>query len=503
MKKILNVFIILLGLIALTACFSVNEVTNIEFVNAPAATYEKDAVVKASDFSVVISFQTGNPLTLKLNDSRLTVTGLDGDKLDTRTFGPKTINISYQGFSVSVSYVVEGVYLTYWSNYRDTTTNTLDEFLGTGVIENAAQLAQFAYLANLYPEQTIGKTFELKSEIVIDLGAHEWIPIQNFGGTINGNGSVIKGLRISDGSDQLAKKGFIGSTTNKASAKVVVKNLVFEEAFINSVTDGLGESNKNFAAVIGSSHCEVEIDNVIVKDSTIVGHGRVAALVGQTNSKKVTITNSKSLDNIFTAVNGYAAKSADGNGDKVGGLIGQAQAEVVITNSEVKAVTINGTRDLGGLIGFASKKTTLANNKVENTIIQASIPGGMLPTKGTRSLGVFIGTVYSGANSVVEFEAGNTYSEVQTIANTNYEEISVIGVLFGGIRFNSKEAPQTEIIIGGNSYMITILVSHNAENISEFVAQVAEITGFLLAVYNEESPAVPTAKSLIKVEQNQ
>lgn len=494
MKKFLNVFLILLAIVALTSCFAVNEVTSIEFTTAPAASYEQYQVVRADSFSVVISFTSGSQLTLKLNDSRLTVTGLDGDKLDTKTQGLKTINISYQGFSVSVSYNVEGKFLSYWSDEENRSKDKTLEQLEAG-ISDKYDLAQLAYLVNAGADTT-GKIFTLAVGGDFDLSAHEWVPIVGFKGKFDGQDQTISGLRITDGSGDkdYADKGFFATTLGTVS----IENVIFDGLFINSVSDGLGEENKNYG-VVGSADGVTTFKKVIVKNSTIVGHGRVAALVGQSNAK-VVISDSKSIGNNFTAVNGYAAKSSDGNGDKVGGLIGQAQAEVVITDSEVKAVTINGTRDLGGLIGFASKKTTLANNIVENTIIQASVPGGMLPTKGTRSLGVFIGTVYSGANSVVEFEAGNTYSEVQTIANTNYEEISVIGVLFGGIRFNSNEAPQTEIIIGGNSYMITILVSHNAENISEFVAQVAEITGFLLAVYNGESPAVPTAKSLIKVE---
>jgi len=500
MKKILNVFIILLGLIALTACFSVNEVTNIEFVNAPAASYKKDTVVKAEDFSVVISFQDGKTLTLKLNDSRLTVTGLDGDKLDTKTHGLKTINISYQGFSVSVSYNVEGQFLSYWSDEENRSNKTLEQLASS--ITNAADLAQLAYLVNEGADTT-GKTFTLAIDGDFDLSAHEWVPIVGFKGTFDGQNKTISGLRITDGSGDkdYADKGFFATTLGTVS----IKNVIFDGLFINSVSDGLGEENKNYG-VVGSADGETTFTKVIVKNSTIVGHGRIGALVGQTNSK-VVITESESLSNSFTAVNGYAAKSADGNGDKVGGLVGQAQKPIEISNSLVDRVTVNGTRDLGGLIGFASQKTKLANNKVENTIIQASVPGGMLPEKGTRSLGVFIGTVQSGENSVVEFEAGNTYSEVQTIANTNYEEISVIGVLFGGIRSKSNDdtlrKAQTEIIIGENSYMITTLVSPNAENISEFAVQVAEITEFLLAVYNRESPAVPTAKSLIKVELKQ
>jgi len=507
MKKIFNVIVALLVLIALASCFAVNEVTSIEFTNAPSASYEQGVEVEAEDFSVIISFQSGDSLTLKLTDPRLTVTGLNGDLLDTRTFGRKTINVSYQGFSVSVSYEVEGVYLTYWRDNRDETKDSLDDFEELG-IATAAELAQFAYLVNEDPTATRGKCYQFAAGATFDLSAHEWIPITGFAGTLEGDGAIIKGLKISDGTDELPNKGFIGSTDayhkdKNPNAKVIVQDLTFEEVFINSVTDGLGETNKNFAAVIGKTECETEITNVTVKNSIIVSHGRAAALVGQSNSGKLTITNSQSLNNTITAVNGYAAKSADGNGDKVGGLIGQAQAEVVITGSKVNAVTINGTRDLGGLIGFASKKTTLTNNKVEDTIIQASIPGGMLPTKGTRSLGVFIGTIQSGENSSVEFGANNTYSNVQTLSNTNYQELSVKGVLFGGIRSTSnttlREA-QTEIIIGENSYMITTLVSPNADNIPEFAVQVTEISQFLLNVYMNENPSTPTPKDLIKVE---
>lgn len=457
MKKFLNVFLILLAIVALTSCFAVNEVTSIEFTTAPAASYRKDEVVRADSFSVVISFTSGSPLTLKLNDSRLTVTGLDGDKLDTKTHGLKTINISYQGFSVSVSYNVEGQFLSYWKdNILEVDKDKTLEYFKENGIANESQLAQFAKLVNETPAETAGKSYELLAGETFDLSAHEWDPIVDFQGELNGRGATIKDLKITDGSGDkdYANKGFFAST----SGTVSISNLTFDGLFINSVSDGLGEENKNYG-VVGYAGGVTTFTNVIVKNSTIVGHGRVAALVGQSNAK-VVISNSQSIDNNFTAVNGYAAKSADGNGDKVGGLVGQAQSALEIANSLVEGVTVNGTRDLGGIVGYISATAKFINNEVKDSIIQASVPGGMTPNKGTRNIGVFVGT--AGHGSTIELGIGaekNKNTNSVTLVNANYGEISQTGELFGGIRNDSNSARILTIKIGTDSYKVTVTIS--------------------------------------------
>jgi hypothetical protein len=507
MKKFLNVFLILLAIVALTSCFAVNEVTSIEFTTAPAASYQKDEVVRADSFSVVISFTSGSPLTLKLNDSRLTVTGLDGDKLDTKTHGLKTINISYQGFSVSVSYNVEGQFLSYWSNKanRSNTKSLTDLQHG---INNAADLAQLAYLVNAGADTT-GLLFTLAVDGNFDLSAHEWDPIKDFKGKFDGQNQTISGLRITDGSGDkdYANKGFFAST----SGTVSISNLTFDEVFINSVSDGLGEKNKNYAAVVGNVLSgTTTIDKVTVQNSTIVGHGRVAALVGQTNSK-VVITNSNSIENNFTAVNGYAAKSADGNGDKVGGLVGQAQSALEIANSLVEGVTVNGTRDLGGIVGYISATAKFINNEVKDSIIQASVPGGMTPNKGTRNIGVFVGT--AGPGSTIELGIGaekNKNTNSVTLVNANYGEISQTGELFGGIRNDSNSARILTIKIGTDSYKVTVTISEaigtdaRYEKLLTLAPSFAPFAKFLEDLANgvEPAPLMPstTAGQMIHIE---
>jgi len=503
MKKFLNVFLILLAIVALTSCFAVNEVTSIEFTTAPAASYRKDEVVRADSFSVVISFKSGSPLTLKLNDSRLTVTGLDGDKLDTKTHGLKTINISYQGFSVSVSYNVEGQFLSYWSDKANRSKEKTLEQLEKS-ITNAADLAQLAYLVNEEGADTTDKIFTLALEGNFDLSAHEWVPIVGFKGKFDGQNQTISGLRITDGSGDkdYADKGFFATTLGTVS----IENVIFDGLFINSVSDGLGEENKNYG-VVGSADGVTTFTNVIVKNSTIVGHGRVAALVGQTNAK-VVISDSKSIGNNFTAVNGYAAKSADGNGDKVGGLVGQAQEPIEISNSLVDGVTVNGTRDLGGLIGYAAKSAKLINNTVKDSIIQASVPGGMTPNKGTRNLGVFVGTVASG--QILEFGIGeykNTNENSVTLVNANYGEISLAGELFGGIRNDAPGSRDVTVKLGTASYKVTVTISEaigtteRYDKLLTLVPQFAPFADFLRDVAKgaDPIPDLPVSTEIVEI----
>jgi len=489
MKKIISVLFVLVSLFALASCFSVNEVTSIEFSKAPEAVYEINEKVPANQFKVKIYYQSGSPLELVLNDSRLTVTGLDGDYLDTKSHGTKTVTVSYQGFSVSISYLVEGDLFVKWTDYAS--EKELHELFN---IENAADLAKLSKLSQDSDIFTEGQVFKLMNDI--DLSGYQWVPIKNFAGTFDGGGFTITGLKITDPENNLLGKGLFGTT--KKGKTATIKNLIIDGAIINSVTDGMDGNYKNYAAVVGHSKATTTIQDVTVQNSIIVAHGRVGALVGNSTDAPLTIENSFSINNTFTAINGYAVKHDDGEGDKVGGLVGQSQNNLTITGSLVESVVINGTRDLGGLVGFVTKTTIIKQNIVRETMVTASIPGGMTPNKGTRNLGIFVGTLYH--DTKIEFGAGddvNINEGSRTITHASYGEISLAGELFGAIRADGTDARVATVKIGDINYKITVKISDEVgsneryEKILLMVTKFTEVTDFLKEVADDADP-IPT-----------
>lgn len=504
MKKIISVLFVLVSLFALASCFSVNEVTSIEFSKAPAAVYKKNEKVPANQFKVKINYQSGSPLELVLNDSRLTVTGLDGDYLDTKSHGTKTVTVSYQGFSVSISYLVEGELFVPWTKHAS--EKKLHQLYTEG-IQDAADLALLSKLSQESDIFTGEQIFTLKANI--DLSAYQWVPIKNFAGTFDGGGFTITGLKITDPENNLLGKGLFGTT--KSGETATIKNLIIDGAIINSVTDGMDGNYKNYAAVVGDSKATTTIEKVTVQNSIIVAHGRVGALVGQSNAS-LTIKQSSSINNTFTAINGYAVKHDDGEGDKVGGLVGQSQNNLTITDSLVEDVVINGTRDLGGLVGYVTKTTTIKKNSVINTMVTASIPGGMTPNKGTRNLGIFVGTVAK--DTTIEFGAGddvNINQASRTITHASYGEISLAGELFGAIRADGADARVATVIIGEKNYKITVKITEplgsneRYEKILSMVTKFTEVTDFLKEVADgAANPSLPEFTEIdeIIVEEN-
>jgi len=397
--------------------------------------------------------------------------------------------------------LAEGELFVPWTDYAS--EKTIYDLYTDG-IENAADLALLSKLSQDDDIFTGDQVFTLKANI--DLSAYQWVPIKNFAGTFDGGDYTITGLKITDPENNLLGKGLFGTT--KKGKTATIKNLIIDGAIINSVTDGMDENYKNYAAVVGYSKATTTIQNVTVQNSIIVAHGRVGALVGQSSKDApLTIKNSFSINNTFTAINGYAVKHDDGEGDKVGGLVGQSQYHLTIEGSLVEDVVINGTRDLGGLVGYVTNTTIIKKNRVKKTMVTASIPGGMTPNKGTRNLGIFVGTLAH--NTTIEFGAGddvNINEESRTITHASYGEISLAGELFGAIRAVKPEDRGATVKIGDKKYKITVKIidevgsNERYEKILLMVTKFTEVTDFLKEVADgAANPDFPGSTEIVEI----
>lgn len=453
MKKI-SLLLIALCLFTLVGCFGLNEITSLEFDNSPAATYTtEDTEIDVDQFSIKATFSDGTTEILSLTNSNLTVQGLNGEYLDVEEPGIHTIKVTYKGFSITFNYIVIGAstVTTNWAQVADDaeagTDYVVDEDTGDVTINTNLGLAWFAAQVNGGTNYA-GLTVSLSANI--DMQEYEWAPINKFAGTFDGQGHSISNIRITKEShpyidadeapDSISSAAGLFGWVNNG---ITVKNLTLVNTSIDViqnennelVTKETCENYKNYGAVVGlvTTAGTATLENVNVVNFYLRGAGRLGGLIGY--SHKNTIVNIKNcyVDGSFVSYNPVTSSDvADGEGDKVGGFIGQTANQVDISNSSAK-VNIMGTRDLGGMIGYNGGKTTITNCQLlTGSVISASVAGGMDLKKGSRNIGGVVGT-HAPTDKLLLLNDVNVANDIVIVSNSLYAYSSA-GKYVGGFR---------------------------------------------------------------------
>lgn len=230
--------------------------------------------------------------------------------------------------------------------------------LQDNVISNLDGFKYFRDLVNS------GKTFA--GEIVtlttdIDLKNQNWTPIghdgdvQGFKGTFDGQDHTIYNLKVNNWNRAYQSAGLFGS------ANGTIKNLTIDGADIYNL-DVISDSSNGAAVLLGSSQFGSTIDNVTIKNASVAGNRRVAAIAGYFAG---TITNCTVESVDLSARFDYAANSYD-NGDKAGSIIAYANGAVTIENCSATTMFIEGYRDMGGIAGCLNSSCVVTNNSVED-----------------------------------------------------------------------------------------------------------------------------------------
>ena len=202
----------------------------------------------------------------------------------------------------------------------------------------------------------IGKTVILVNDI--DLSGISWAPIGKdtsapFSGTFDGNGKTIGNLTVNmEGSDFV---GLFGYVTGGA----LIQNFTVENAKVTG-RDRVG-------VIVGDLYTRSTVDNVHVVGAKVTAGHWAGGIVGYTYCN---ITNCSVTDSEISAVP-YLSNDSYDNGDKVGGIVGQAFSSV-ITGNIVFDVTLNAYRDVGGIVGQLAKDgvvPTFTGNYARNVTI--------------------------------------------------------------------------------------------------------------------------------------
>jgi hypothetical protein len=221
---------------------------------------------------------------------------------------------------------------------------------GSYSINNAAQLAGFANLVNTGSIDGKAKTatkdytkadFTLNFDI--NLNGNSWTPIGSetkpYKGKFNGGYHTISNFKI-EGTENV---GFFGKVSDNGE----VKNVTFKNVEITG-EKRIGTAIGNLGIPYDSKH---NVSDIKVEDVTINGNHWVGGIVGYAYGN---VENCEANNITITATPKLKADGTYENGDKVGGLVGQALEYPYSISGKVTNATIKGFRDLGGIVGSIS-----------------------------------------------------------------------------------------------------------------------------------------------------
>ena len=244
------------------------------------------------------------------------------------------------------------------TDVNDAFENVIQE--GDGDIKFITSVAKLQELAELVNggNNFAGQTITLLADI--DLNNVEWTSIGTednyFAGTFEGNGHTIKNLTVveTEAKEGKAFIGFFGYAKN-----ATIKNLTFENVYLNIACLDIDHSQGHIGAVAGSLEGTSTIENVTVKgdikvESTVTANGasRVAVVAGGNSYGNVT------MKNVHVIANEGSYLKANNN---VGALAGQLQGKSVFEDCSSN-IDVTGTKFFaGGIIGLAAGDQTFTN----------------------------------------------------------------------------------------------------------------------------------------------
>ena len=238
---------------------------------------------------------------------------------------------------------------------------------GKAVVESANGLAT---IANAIAEGTLPSNTDIVLSGDVDLAelsiatrsavVSNWNPVgtseKPFTGTFDGNGYTIKNLTLveTEAKEGKAYIGFFGYAKN-----ATIKNVTFENVYINIPCLDIDHSQGHIGAVAGSLEGTSTIENVTVKGDITVyttqtanGASRVAVVAGGNSYGDVT------MKNVHVIANEGSSLIANNN---TGALAGQLQGKMYFENCSSNIdVTVNKFF-AGGLVGIAAGDSKFVN----------------------------------------------------------------------------------------------------------------------------------------------
>ena len=329
---------------------------------------------------------------------------------------------------------------------------------GKAIVESATGLAT---IANAIAEGTLPSNTEIALEGDIDLAelaqvlrsaeiVSNWNPIgtseKPFTGTFDGKGYTIKNLALveSEAKEGKAYIGFFGYAEN-----ATIKNVVFENVYINIPCLDIDHSQGHIGAVAGSLEGTSTIENVTVKGNINVyatqdanGASRVAVVAGGNAYGNVTIKN------VHVIANEGSYLIANNN---TGAIAGQLQGKTVYENCSSNIdVTVNKFF-AGGIVGLAGTNDKFINCHTTGDV--AVVAGRSGKAHDHYRVGGIAGGWADGKNNVLTLE-NCSYTGNISGANSDgslAETLDYFGYVGRGYTLNGCQG--SKVVIDGTEFV--------------------------------------------------
>ena len=232
------------------------------------------------------------------------------------------------------------------------------------MVYSAADLTALAEMINNNAEYAdmdivLGTDIDLAALMTRSV-ASNWTPVgsedQPFTGSFDGNGHTIKNLALVENEAKEGKAyiGFFGYAKD-----ATIKNLTFENVYINIPCLDIDHSQGHIGAVAGSLEGTSTIENVTIKGDITVyttqtanGASRVAVVAGGNTFGDVT------MKNVHVIANEGSSLIANNN---VGALAGQLQNKMYFENCSSNINVTANKFFAGGLVGIAAGDSKFVN----------------------------------------------------------------------------------------------------------------------------------------------
>ena len=341
-------------------------------------------------------------------------------------------------------------------------------------ITSADELAKLAKFVNDDGYNTSNATFVLANDIDLEQWCADngnWVPIgkdssYTFKGTFDGNGNVIKNLKIENAT--AGYQGLFGFIDSNA----VIKNVGLEESTI--------VAKESVGGILGYASSSGGYINNCYSEANVSGTDQVGGLAGSSSS----ITNSYATGNVSgtgervgglagrssSITNSYVTGNVSGN-IYVGGLAGSSSSS--ITNSYATG-NVSGNNYVGGLTGYSSTSitTSYATGDVYGTDFVGGLIGQLYSTSGTKtisssySLGNVTGTSKTGSliGGVINTDNGTSFGTINiSDCYTLDKGMKLIGGCYSYQTGNPENTNGYDAMVAGISIIPKIDVSTNLQ----------------------------------------
>lgn len=321
---------------------SISQATNIELLSYPRTEYTQNTPVGDEQFTIHVTLSNGaqNTITCSINDPK----GVRISNFSTENVGSFTATITYRSFSISFDYTVIGEESEY-TGFAGGEGTQADPYL----IANAEQFKNIV----LEGDDSKYTWYELTADIdlsgldvsadaayreKIELGHFKYPTASEyeFNGSLNGNGHRLMNFKAT------TNLGIFGTIKNGDFSNIIIDGF-------NTVGYRVGAFGNGPYSTDNSARAS--FTNVTINDNCRLGFG--GYIFQAKGAKSVTFTD--------CVMNG----AVYGDGDNVGGFMGDIQCPVTVTNCQMNG-SVLGFDFVGAYFGYVGTTSITLSNSTAN-----------------------------------------------------------------------------------------------------------------------------------------